>query len=160
MMERIEGRRMYIFSGNHYENLTPVAESTDCTLSLDSETIALCRRGDIDRKRAGLLSWGVECRGFYAFEDSPLLRLSQLFGQPYSVGITVLQRDLVLAGIPLDRVALDKEVTLVGLAILSSAEVAGGKAGLSSVRVGFTGSGEPGILAQRNGFPYILPIRL
>lgn len=159
MMERIEGRRMYIFSGNHYEDLTPVAESTDCTLSLDSDTIALCRKGG-ERKRAGRLSWGVESRSFFTFETSPLLRLSQLFGQPYSVGITVLQRDLVWAGIKLDRVALDKEVTLVGLAILSSAEVAGGKAGLSSVRVGFTGSGEPGILAQRNGFPYILPIRI
>lgn len=150
---------MYIFSGNHYDNLTPVAESTDCTLTLDSDTIALCRKGG-ERKRAGRLSWGVECRGFYTFEDSLLLRLSQLFGQPYSVGITVLQRDLVWAGIKLDRVVLDKEVTLVGLTILSSAEIAGGKAGLSSVRISFTGSGEPGILAQRNGFPYILPIRL
>ena len=96
--------------------------------------------------------------GFCADDGSPLESLPTKVGQPITVAITVLQRDLVEAGIGLGSITPSAVETLVGRAIVTNVAARGGKGYLATIEVEYTGSGEIGLLRSRGGFPYILPL--
>lgn len=151
---RIQGQRLYIFSGNR-DNLFPVASSTDCSISLESEAIAGVRRKGVRVFRRGKKTWSVSNAGFL----TPQPDIKNLIGQPLTVAISVLQKELVDIGIiPGHAYPLDKEVTLIGQVIGRNISLDGSRGGISTASMEYIGVGELGMLAYRNGFPYILPL--
>ena len=157
---RIHGRQMYLYSGGNFSELTPIGCSTECALNISIETIELCHRGGVGRSRPGRKSWSVSARGFVA-DGGSFLEMSQIVGQPLSVAISVLRADLLrLGGVNLSAITPDEEVTLVGCVIISSANLGGSRGALATRDLSFVGDGELGVLVERRGFPYILPIIL
>ena len=150
---------MYLFSGGDFSELTPIGSSTKCSLSIAVNTIGLCRRGGVERSRAGRKSWSISAGGFLA-ENGDILPFPKYVGQPLSIAISVLQEDLLRLGVDLPSIEFDSEVTLVGCVIVNSAKLSGAKGSFATRDVSFTGDGELGLLVDRDGFPYILPIEL
>lgn len=160
-MRKIRGQQLFLFANKSIRNLEPLALSTDCELSISADIIRLCRQGVAERSRAGLASWGVSCRGLYALgtDNNITSSPSLLIGQPFSVGFSVIKKELARIGI-VEESHLSEEATLVGTVIISNIKIGGSRAGISTYRTEFTGVGELGLLSERNGFPYILPILL
>lgn len=160
-MIKIRGQQMVLFANNHIRNLEPVALSTGCELSISADIIRLCRQGAAERSRAGLASWSVSCSGLSALDtdNSVVSASSSLIGQPFSVGFSVIKKELARIGL-VEESHLSEEATLVGIVIISNIKVGGFRTGISTYRAEFTGVGELGLLSERNGFPYILPILL
>lgn len=156
---RIHGRQIYLFSGGDFSGLIPIGCSTECALDISVETIELCRRGGVERSRAGRKSWSVSADGFLAV-DGGILSLPEIVGQPLSIAVIVLREDLLRLGADLSGIELDGEVTLVGCVIANSTKLSGSKGSPVKRGVSFIGDGELGLLVNRNGFPYILPIIL
>lgn len=156
---RIRGEQLYIFSGESAGNTTPIGCSTDCVLSLTHSPVELCRKGGGRRLRAGYISWSVSCNGMYAYgNNTSMLRLANMIGQPISVVVSILQRELADAGVDLSMLTPEEEVSVVGTAILTSADYAGSKGGIATYAVSYAGSGELSLMVDRGGFPYIFPI--
>lgn len=154
---RIKGEQLYLFSGEMGQDLKPLALSTDCALRLSADSIEVCRvTGANKRYRKGLRCWSVDCESLLSI--STFDSFIPAIGQPITVAITLLQRDVVEAGIDLSRISPDKVVTLVGQSIISGISAQGSKSRISSYRIVFQGNGQIGALLERNGFPYVLPI--
>ena len=154
---RIRGEQMYLFSGELGAELRPIALSTDCALTLNAEAVEVARTSPAVRKfRKGLLSWSIDCSNLTSLVGFDKLAVE--VGQPITVAITPLQKEVVDAGVKLDGVKPDKTVTLVGQSIITSASIAGAKAQISACRISFVGNGQIGALVEQNGFPYVLPI--
>lgn len=151
---KIRGQQLYIFKGT-IDSLKPIGCSTDCSLDLSVDVMAGSRRGNVRQQRAGQRSWSVSCRGFIA-EGVGLSTVVEI-GQPISVAFTVLQKDLVDAGVQLEDVSPDDEATLVGRAIVTNISYNGGQT-LATAEIAFSGSGSLNELRFQNGFTYILPI--
>lgn len=145
---------MYAFTGSA-DNLTPIGCSTDCSLDLSADVVSGSRRGNVRQRRAGQKSWNVSCRGWIA--GGGILSVAEKIGQPISVAFTVLQKDLVDAGVQLEDVSPDDEATLVGRAIVTNVSYNGGQS-LATAEIAFSGSGSLNELRLQNGFTYILPI--
>lgn len=154
---KIRGEQLYIFSGSR-DALQPVGFSTDCALTLSSATVEGSRHGNVRRNRPGQKAWSVTSSGFFADDGSPLESLPTKVGQPITIAITVLQRNLVEAGIDLGSVTPSAVETLVGRAIITNVTARGGKGSQAEIDVECIGSGEIGLLRSRGGFPYILPL--
>lgn len=157
---RVHGRQIYLYPGNSFSDLTPIGCSTECALNISIETIELCHRGGMERSRPGRKSWSVSARGFVA-DGGSFLEMSQIVGQPLSVAISVIRGDLLrLGSVNLSAITPDEEVTLVGCVIASEANLVGSRGSLATRDVSLVGDGELGVLVERRGFPYILPIIL
>lgn len=155
---KIRGQRLHIFSGNH-DNLSLVASSTDCSITLTSTPIAGSRRRGGRTSRAGKKSWGVGNSGFVNDEGTSISTLAYLVGQPLTVAVSILQKDFVEAGIPTgEDISLDKELTLVGQVIVSNIAQSGSRGGMAITSVEYVGVGELGVLRYNNGFSYIFPL--
>ena len=150
---------MYLFSGDDFSGLTPIGCTTECALNISAETIKLCRRGGVERTRAGRKSWSVSVGGFLA-ENGYILVPPEIVGQPLLVAITVLRDDLLRLGVAVSTISPDEEVTLVGCVIVNSVKLSGVKNSLAIRNVEMVGDGALGLLIERRGFPYILPIVL
>ena len=154
---RIKGEQLYLFSGEMGQDLKPLALSTDCALQLNADSVEVCRIiGAGRRYRKGLRRWSVDCERLLSI--STLGAFIPVIGQPITIAITLLQRDIVEAGINLSKISPDKAVTLVGQSIIASISAQGSKSRISSYRISFQGNGQIGALLERNGFPYVLPI--
>ena len=154
---RIRGEQMYLFSGELGAELRPIALSTDCALTLESEAVEVARTSPSVRKfRKGLLSWSIDCANLASLAGFDGLAVA--VGQPITVAITILQKEAVAAGVNLAGIKPDKTVTLVGQSIITSASITGAKAQISAYRISFVGNGQIGALVEQNGFPYVLPI--
>lgn len=155
---KIRGQQLHIFSGNH-DNLSLVASSTDCSITLTSTPIAGSRRRGVRTSRAGKKSWTVSNAGFCDNGQASAMIPTQLIGQPLTIAATVLQRDIVEAGLsPQEDMSLEKELTLVGQVIVSNISQSGSRGSLATVTVEYIGVGELGLLRRNNGFSYILPL--
>lgn len=154
---KIRGEQLYIFSGSR-ESLQPVGFSTDCALTLSAATVDGSRLGNVRRNRPGLKSWTITSSGFCADDGSPIESLPTKVGQPITIAITVLQRNLVEAGIDLGSITPSAVETLVGRAIITNVTARGGKSAQTVIDVEYIGSGEIGLLRSQGGFPYILPL--
>ena len=150
---------MYLFSGNDFSGLTPIGCTTECALNISAETIKLCRRGGVERSRAGRKSWSVSAGGFLA-ENGDILPMSKIIGQPLSVVITVLREDLLSSLPTISAIFPDEEITLIGRVIVDATKLVGANNSLTMRNVSMIGDGELGVLAERRGFPYIVPIIL
>lgn len=156
---RIHGRRMYLFSGGDLSELTPIGCTTECALNISVETIQLCRRAGVERSRAGRKVWGVSAGGFLV-ENGDILPTTKIIGQPLSVAITVLREDLLSSLPTISAICPDEEVTLIGRVIVDATKLVGANDSLTMRNVSMMGDGELGVLAERRGFPYIVPIIL
>ncbi len=148
---------MCLFTGSTMSGLTPTAYSLECSLEISADTIPLCRQGGAERHRSGVKRWSVTTQELCDYMGG-ILPVERLVGQPLCVGISVLQRDIVEAGIKVE--SPDPIITLVGVVIVSSIRLSGAVAGMTTKSLSYIGSGELGILAERNGFPYIIPLAL
>lgn len=154
---RIKGEQMYLFSGELGAELRPIALSTDCALTLNAEAVEVARTSPAGRKfRKGLRSWGIDCSNLTSLVGFDKLAVE--VGQPITVAITLLQKEVVDAGVDLSGIKPDKTVTLVGQSIITNVSVSGAKAQISAYRMSFVGNGQIGALVEQNGFPYVLPI--
>lgn len=152
---RIRGQQLYVFTGSD-NDLTPIGCSTDCSLDLAADVVEGSRVGSTRRKRSGLCSWNASCRGF-AVEGVDFDLVKNL-GQPITVAFSVLRAELVARGVELSAISPDDTATLVGRAVVTGIRYVGGKPGLATAEVQFTGTGELGELVEKDGFTYIFPI--
>lgn len=156
---RIRGEQLYLFSGELTGDLRPIALSTDCALRIESSSVEVARQHSAVRQyRKGLSAWAIDCSNLTSLEDFPQSLLT--IGQPIIIGITLLQREVVAAGIDISVIAPDKMLTLVGTSIVISASIRGSKGRIAVSQITFQGSGEIGALVEMGGFPYVLPIVL
>lgn len=160
MTGRVKGKHLFIFSGATYAKMAPIAYTTECELSILADTLNLCAHRGVKRQRTSRISWSVSCSKLDSstIEEYSVFNIHAFIGQPLLVGFDVLTEALVAAGVPM--VIPNAETTLVGAVIAESVVVDAPLRGLESRRITFRGNGELGILGERNGFPYIFPIRL
>ena len=93
-MMRIKGEQMYLFSGELGAELHPIALSTDCALTLNAEAVEVARTSPAVRKfRKGLQSWGIDCSNLTSLVGFDKLAVE--VGQPITVAITLLQKEVV-----------------------------------------------------------------
>lgn len=144
MANRTKGEQLYMFMGNG-DNLSPIGCSTDCSLSLSSDAIETSRRGQGSWRtfRAGLKSWSMDCSGFYFDGPTPtsFMKGREAIGTIVKVAITVLEKNLVEAGIDLSAVKPSPSHTLVGDAVVKNCEYSGSKSGIAVYKIRFQGSG-------------------
>lgn len=152
---RIKGEQLYLFSGESKADLKPIAFTTDAVLSLHSLLVEVSPVGRARRFMQGQKGWDI---GFSGLLSVSAFDTAFRIGQPITMAITIMRRDLVENGVDLSNVPIKKEYTIVGRGILNQIAVKGAKASISSLRCNIQGNGELGILATRGGFPYILPL--
>lgn len=160
MKGRVKGKHLFIFSGATYAQMVPIAHSTECGLSISSDTLSLCAHRGVKRQRTSRISWSVNCSKLNSsvIEEYSGFNISAFIGQPFLVGFDVLTEELIAAGVP--TATPNAETTLVGAVIVESIVRDAPLRGLESQRITFRGTGELGILGERDGFPYIFPIEL
>lgn len=143
-MAKIKGEQLYLFAGQ--EALLPVGASTDCSISMSAETIEVSSRGQgrWRRFRPGKKTWNVSCGGFYFDQEgvpTSLVAGSRMVGEVVKVAISVLAAELVAAGFDLADIQPDKEMTLVGEAILTACDYSGSVGALATYSIALQGSG-------------------
>lgn len=158
-MLRISGRQLYLYAGGNRDDLEPICASISCSLSLSVDSMLLCRQESFRRLRPAYKSWEIECsRLCYLQKENPIFGLIDNVGQPLSMAISVLQKDICEAGIDISNIKPTANITLVGRVIPSSMAHNGRRGQMGSNTISFLGCGELGILVDWGGFPYILPI--
>ena len=143
---KVKGEQLYMFIGSA-EALKPIGCSTDCSLNLSAEAIEKSKRGQGGWRifRPGQKSWSMDCAGFYfetAVVPSGFMGGRQAIGTIVKVAITILERELVEAGIDLSTVKPSPAHTLTGDAVITNCAYAGSQGGLATYKISFTGSGD------------------
>lgn len=143
-MTKIKGEQLYLFAGQ--EALLPVGASTDCSVNMSAETVEVSARGQgrWRRFRPGKKTWNISCGGFYFDQEgvpTSLVAGSRMVGEVVKVAISVLAAELVAAGFDLADIQPDKEMTLVGEAIVTACNYSGSVDALATYSIALQGSG-------------------
>lgn len=139
-INRTKGEQLYMFL-----NGSPIGCSTDCSLSLSADAIETSRRGQGAWRtfRPGLKTWSMDCSGFYFDGPTPtsFMRGASAIGTKVRVAMSVLERNLVEAGIDLSSVQPSATHTLTGDAVITTCEYSGSKSGMAVYKLSFQGTG-------------------
>lgn len=157
---RVAGGQIYAFTSAD-DGLKAVGSATDCAVDMAADRVELCPKGSTARRyRAGRISWSVTVSRFLSFDGGVgILPASCPLGQPITIAVSVLKRELVEAGVDPDTLPPGETATLTGEAIVVGIVPRGTRGTLATCEITFQGTGILRAMHRdTDGFIYTLPI--